>query len=807
MELKDFTPTFVMKDLALLANKINKLLRLCGFTGIGDRTTKVYSCDLKKQPDFMDKFNKITGLSLVTVDSAVHQFKDMLDEANISYTCGRSTKSTYFQLVDPVSDELDLIPVGDYLFARSEEHIGPFGSNKSDYTCGIYTVVPKFIKSPIDSTFDKYVITAPCERITSVCICVIGEYDCQFSPPLPKGLPLKVSDIRPIQIAEGQYYFDLPDCVDNHINLVPWQTYYGNISMLTILVTGVSDTLPATGSRVARSKEQSDQFTLIPLNGLTGGDEIHYDLVGDTPYVHRISVFQSCITTAKLVLVPAHTGEPKTITYTKELLQLASSRAVCHGCIVIPFSDNSVRGHCYLDLQQYTKATLVLSKLEMGEHSKVYIEHATDVRDVTDLADWVRVNCSKYTVTTKPQVVSCSNLFYVIDSRRTSKEMANRHFQKYNLETTAVRGCKMSPEYIVFTLTPHLPLLYLENAPHGQFYYSGTEERCHVALRCLIEKHHAYGPQGAFVFSNNITRAFNPDSTQIGKSLSSFSVCSPELRQRSEYALLIGQHGKLQHYSIPNGAIGNVTIKSAGVKEVVFSIGGAVITRLEARFVDFSKPLPLFVGLHDVLSLTNKEHIKNTHNLLPFLRWHQVKVEFITNEPHAVDVEFDAEIYEINEGYMEKPLEWLVINRAYLTLASKLEQSTCNTTQDLTCNTTQTHTYIVLNFSHLTTQIQVLFERHEPRSQSHISCVSLKLNICDETVEIPLKRKSDDSSMWSYIPPVDHTVSYAYQFANLSRVDAELVVVGTNYDYIHIEQQHINGLRFAAGMAGMVYCN
>src|SRR3989344_5509477 len=87
-----------------LAYKITNLLKLFGLRGLQDRVTKIYICDLKKNTNFLSSFNQITGLNLDSVNSAVSEFKTMLDKARITYVCGRSTKSTYMQLADTPND-------------------------------------------------------------------------------------------------------------------------------------------------------------------------------------------------------------------------------------------------------------------------------------------------------------------------------------------------------------------------------------------------------------------------------------------------------------------------------------------------------------------------------------------------------------------------------------------------------------------------------------------------------------------------------------------------------------------------------
>ena len=97
-----------------------KILNLFGINGLTDYKTKIFLCDLKEIDDLIEDFNKITNQNVTTVESAIKYLKDdLFDQCGIKYVTGRTSKSTYFSLVDTTESDTTLID--DFLFYKSEK--------------------------------------------------------------------------------------------------------------------------------------------------------------------------------------------------------------------------------------------------------------------------------------------------------------------------------------------------------------------------------------------------------------------------------------------------------------------------------------------------------------------------------------------------------------------------------------------------------------------------------------------------------------------------------------------------------------
>lgn len=96
-----------MADIPTKYALLKRLLFLMGIKHVNDHTTRVFNADLKLNDTFCAEAGTLMGDSRMfpTVDSAVKMAKELMDECGVSYTCGRTSKSTFFSLSAEIETE------------------------------------------------------------------------------------------------------------------------------------------------------------------------------------------------------------------------------------------------------------------------------------------------------------------------------------------------------------------------------------------------------------------------------------------------------------------------------------------------------------------------------------------------------------------------------------------------------------------------------------------------------------------------------------------------------------------------------
>lgn len=147
-----------MTDFPSKFDLLKKLLVLMGTNGIEDYVTRVFNADLKNET-FCKQASELLS-EQVTADIAVKRVKELLDHCKINYTCGRTSRSTYFQLTDKIVQEDDflwrILPGGLLYKFNNDEYNLPLtllcASSNSEFTGRLYSWNCSYMKANKDGS-------------------------------------------------------------------------------------------------------------------------------------------------------------------------------------------------------------------------------------------------------------------------------------------------------------------------------------------------------------------------------------------------------------------------------------------------------------------------------------------------------------------------------------------------------------------------------------------------------------------------------------------------------------------------------
>lgn len=769
-----------MDEYKNLAHKVHELLRLFGLKNLSDTVTRVHNCDLKKTPDFLQKFNQITGLSLTTVEAAVTQFKKMLDQCNINYLVSRDTKSTFFQLSKSNEKEFEIVPVHNHLFVRNNKPIEHLSDESADYTTNIEFFVPEH-----DGT--DYMVTLPeSPDLSTKNICFIVE-----DLGTTESLHAKGCEVANWKIYDGTHYYvfnnppvDFKFSLDQTVGLVR---------------------IFAFNLKFVRPPEKWYQEGIVKINQIKyhwlPNKYCHQFTLPDTVKLHNLSILPRTSNTAldsiDYVELQYRENFVGCQTYDLDLLRAVTSCSLPSKigdiCLNLPISHSDAKnGISYVSLNG--KCTLsIYTKNELPENSFSLIldTYEKDSFDAS-LNSYIRIKYPQhylYQVSNdKSEMVDCTSLYYAVNTLHVNEEAARDHLQKLNLKASIVERLA---NCLIFKVDLHVSTLTIQNQPHCCFLYTGRSEN---RLQQLISKLAPTSVHSQYIDNPSVK---NLQFFKVSEAPHRKLTCKSSEKDRNGNLEIICNARVTSHkVAIANEAFGQFRLLNPEhVKQVDFIVGGGRINTFDYRFTDFSKPIPLFKGFSDMVHGTDP-----VNNLFPSLKYHQLKIILTTFDLTNVDVDYELSVYDITGSPMysidsrdhmiQNPLEIATLQNKYI------------------CALFQCSDAVSLNqFELLTTKIRVWVE-----SPDIIDSVFLSLYFNDEVFNLPLRHSKTDSNLWEYEPQLTDDTNYSNQLVNLSTAKALINVNCTseanrnNQPYkIIVEQENFNILRLLSGMCGFAY--
>ncbi len=788
----------LMKDTELytLAQRITNLIPLFGIKGLADYETKVYNCDLKKNDEFLHQFNQITGMNLKTVDTAVTFFKELLDTANISYLCGRSSKSTYFQLANSTDDSLNIVPIGQFLFIKGLNQSSSLFQTHSirdpvrdpvlegDYITDIMSIVPSYANG-------QY--TCRCNhRITSICI-----------QTTYKDLNLK-DDLALIPI---QSYSSFKSSINDksHTYTVVYNfNEASNVIDLTVESSSTSSTSSTSSNitviTILIRYVISDKLHIVSSNQMSSKLSAPLEQIGNTIYKSNeeeseVRVLTYSLNQAryiKAIHLPDNSIEAyivhkgKILHYNSNMLLF--NKLLYSSCI-IPFYDINTKGNAYFKSDEpygMLKLFVPINQTSSEFHDSLnnkspILETLDDSINAETLLSLVSLQYPTYKILESPSLITgTSNSIYYI-TEQNYQEQTLTHLQRLNLNVNTT--IKTYFKYIVYTIQPHRDVLYLVNDEYGKFIYGMQNSSIEINSLYDFLKYKLPHVIDIYLNSSKLIAKCNNDQANFDK-------CKFVERITVEYnkPFQIPCNRMIKYLNFNHPIL---------IKSVEFLVGGQVINQWHSNFTKFNQPIPVLLGLHNksMYGYIGLEHFKFEIRL----------IKYDDNQLIGPNMTCILDIYEapvLSEDRSvtnSNPIVPNIYTNELMILRNEhAEYNVTNFLADQCC--------FQLDISSLpTVHLKTKFIAKNPNQSVIINEVVLKLSLNSRSIMLPLT-KSDEQNVWQYDFMPKNVDSYYNKFPILSdKYTAILIINGNNYQKCHIEQITCNVLRFVQGMAGLGY--